>query len=450
MNKRVRSESMEKMELVSRETIKPSIATPPHLKIYPLCFIDNIVFRNYIPILLFYSANHHSKSHHESKISTLKKSLSQVLSRYYPFAGMLRDQLSIECNDQGVSFLVTSFACNLSSILHNPNHASFHPLFPDQLQWKPMETTSTIVAIQINCFACGGIVISVCMCHKVADAATLCNFINDWAMFSRQNQDQQEEQEEKLLSSLPFPVPGASFLPQENLPVFPETAFVKNDTVCRRFVFEGAKIDSLKAMVSSRDVHNPTRVEVVSALIYNRAVSSLGLTFKTTPFRTAVNLRSRTVPPLPEKSLGNLVWFLFVSNLGEETELQELVVKMKQGLREFRDTFGKKFGGKNKDSRFITECLEQATRVPEGGGCVESLVCCASWCRFPMYEADFGWGKPVWFSTSECPVKNSVVLMDTRDGEGIEALVNMEEHDMAKFERDFHLLQYASLNPLVQ
>jgi len=312
-----------------------------------------------------------------------------------------------------------------------------------------MKPSSTIVAVQINCFACGGIAISVCMCHKVADAATLCNFINDWATFSRQNQNKQEEQE-GLLSSLPFPVPGASFLPQENLPVFPETAFVTNDTVCRRFVFEAAKIDALKAMVSARNVQNPTRVEVVSALIYSRVVSSLGLTFKTTAFRTAVNLRNRTVPPLPGKSLGNLVWFLFVSNQGEETELHELVLKMKEGLNEFGETCGKKFGGKNKDLRFIRERLEMATRVPEGGGGGESLVCCASWCRFPMYEADFGWGKPVWFSTSECPVKNSVVLMDTRDGGGIEALVNMEEHDMAKFERDFQLLQYASLNPLVE
>ncbi|XP_027921076.1 acylsugar acyltransferase 3-like [Vigna unguiculata] len=440
---------MEKMELISRETIKPSTPTPPHLKIYPLCFIDHIVFRNYIPILLFYSANHHSKNHQASKISTLKKSLSHVLSRYYPFAGNLRDQLSIECNDQGVSFLVTTFTCNLSSILHKPNHQTFHPLFPDQLQWNPMETPSSpILAIQINCFACGGIAISVCMCHKVADAATLCNFINDWATFTRHSQNQEQEQPE-LLSSLPFPVPGASFFPQENLPVFPEAAFVKNDTVCRRFVFEAAKIESLKAMVSSSgNVQNPTRVEVVSALIYKRAVSSLGLTFETTAFRTAVNLRNRTVPPLPGKSLGNLVWFLFVTNPGEEAELQELVAKMKDGLSEFCETCGKKFGGKKKDLRFITECLKQATstRVPEGG----SLVCCASWCRFPMYEADFGWGKPSWVTTSECPVKNSVVLMDTRDGEGIEALVNMEEHDMAKFERDIHLLQYASLNPLVQ
>jgi shikimate O-hydroxycinnamoyltransferase len=37
------------------------------------------------------------------------------------------------------------------------------------------------------------------------------------------------------------------------------------------------------------------------------------------------------------------------------------------------------------------------------------------------------------------------ILMDTRDGDGIEAVLNMEENDMAKFEHDVALLQNASL-----
>jgi hypothetical protein len=37
--------------------------------------------------------------------------------------------------------------------------------------------------------------------------------------------------------------------------------------------------------------------------------------------------------------------------------------------------------------------------------------------------------------------------MDTKDVNGIEVVVNLEENVMAKFEHEVELLQYASLNP---
>jgi shikimate O-hydroxycinnamoyltransferase len=46
-------------------------------------------------------------------------------------------------------------------------------------------------------------------------------------------------------------------------------------------------------------------------------------------------------------------------------------------------------------------------------------------------------------------VKNVIVLMDTRDGDGIEAIVNMNKNDMIMFEHDVELLQYASPNPSI-
>ncbi|WJX47042.1 shikimate O-hydroxycinnamoyltransferase [Trifolium repens] len=103
------------MELVSRETIKPSSPTPSHLRIYPLSFLDNIAVRKYIPLLYFY--NQTKDNDQNFKISQLRKSLSQLLSKYYPFAGRLEDKITIECNDHGVSFLVTKIKNQLSEIL---------------------------------------------------------------------------------------------------------------------------------------------------------------------------------------------------------------------------------------------------------------------------------------------------------------------------------------------
>ena len=438
------------IELISRESIKPYTPTPPRHKIHSLSFIDHIVARNYVPAIYFYptdASEHEDDEYQGTKISMLKKSLSQVLSIYYPFAGRYKDQRSIECNDQGVPLLVTRIKGNLSRILHNPSEALLNPLFPDELQWKDMGTSASILAIQINRFACGGIAISVCLSHKVGDGSTLFNFVHDWATM---NGKHNEEENGGLL--LPFPPvldAGSSIFPQGDLPAFPEFLFAKQNTVCRRLVFEVSKIESLKAMVSSHNVESPSRVEVVIALIYKRAVSSLGLS-SNTPLRVAANLRRRMVPPLHGKSIGNWVWSFPVSrDKNNDAELHELVRETREGLSEFCDKNVKNFG----DKSFVIEFLTNATmarRTPSDSEKRPTLFFFASWCRLPTYEVDFGWGKPTWVTSVGSPVKNSVVLMDARDGNGVEALVNMEEQDLVLFERDAELLQYASLNPNVQ
>lgn len=434
------------MEIISREFIKPSSPTPPHLRNFPISFIDHITFRYYVPLLFFY--NDTKVSDQKSKISHLKSSLSQILSIYYPFAGRFKDQRSIECNDQGVLFLVANISgIKLSTIFENPDEKLFDHLFPDQLQWKLMEWNESILVVQINCFACGGIVISVCTCHKIIDATTAFNFVNDW---SKLNREQESESKSTSASLLPYDLlyAGDTIFSLGNLPKFPEVDFAIDKTiVCKRFVFEASKIKLLKNLVNfnSRVVENPTRVEVVTALIYKCVVSTLGLNFKTTSLQIAVNLRKRMIPPLSNKCVGNLVWILFVMN----PELHDLVFRIRQGLSEFCEVYPKKFGGKEKDSSFICECLKQVTtRVPESDN-NQSLIAYASWCKFPMYEADFGWGKPIWVTTSACPVRNAVILMDTRDGDGIEVIVSMTKNDMVRFECDVELLQYAFVNPSI-
>jgi shikimate O-hydroxycinnamoyltransferase len=159
----------------------------------------------------------------------------------------------------------------------------------------------------------------------------------------------------------------------------------------------------------------------------------------------AVDLRKRMVPLLSQKCVGNLIWFLVVIN----PELHDLIFKIRQGLCEFREVYPKKFGGEEKDLSFIFECLKQDTSLVTKINDDHSWILYSSWCRFSMYEVDFGWGKPIWVTTSTCPVKNVIVLMDTRDGDGIEAIVNMNKNDMIMFEHDVELLQYASPNPSI-
>ncbi|KAL3620091.1 hypothetical protein CASFOL_035003 [Castilleja foliolosa] len=71
-------------------------------------------------------------------------------------------------------------------------------------------------------------------------------------------------------------------------------------------------------------------------------------------------------------------------------------------------------------------------------GPVEVLML-TSWCRFPVYEADFGWGKPIWFCLAEM-ANNSAVLVDSRCGEKIEVWVNMKKDVLSVLDAKFKLI----------
>lgn len=63
----------------------------------------------------------------------------------------------------------------------------------------------------------------------------------------------------------------------------------------------------------------------------------------------------------------------------------------------------------------------------------------SSWCKFPFYEVDFGFGKPIWAKPGSIPLKNSAYLMDGVGGNGVEAYVCMEPKDLPYFEESLEI-----------
>jgi hypothetical protein len=57
-------------------------------------------------------------------------------------------------------------------------------------------------------------------------------------------------------------------------------------------------------------------------------------------------------------------------------------------------------------------------------------------CRFSLYEADFGWGKPTWFGSLALIFKNLAFFVDAPLGDVIEAYVSLKKECMTKFESD--------------
>ncbi|KAI8008371.1 Vinorine synthase [Camellia lanceoleosa] len=109
-----------------------------------------------------------------------KVSLSETLTRFYPLAGRLRDNLLVDCNDDGVDFVEARVINNfhLSNFLDRPTLKVIDHLAPPE----PIDYyKSPLLLVQVNFFPCNGIVLTVKMPHKIADGFSVGIFMKGWS-----------------------------------------------------------------------------------------------------------------------------------------------------------------------------------------------------------------------------------------------------------------------------
>ncbi|PON64752.1 Transferase [Parasponia andersonii] len=444
------------VKIVRRETIKPSSPTPPNLKIFKLSFLDQIAPPVYTSLVLFYPTMHNTDN--INTISDhLKKSLSEALSRFPQLAGRIdsNDATAIECTDDGAQYIEAKFNGILSTFLDQPNEPQ--RFIPAKVE-SPEAATGPLLLVQATFFDRGGLAIGVCVSHKFADAATLSIFLKSWSRFGHLAEstpadlnpplsDPIEERRPDLKPAavvMPpnkpgFPLPGGRSILARKIPV---------EYVSKRYVFDKSKIAALRAKATSDGVKQPTRVEVVTALVWKCAINSsrLNLTPDINHYGLfqLVDIRKKVEPPFPENSTGNLVGFsnVQVEYNKEKLELQGLVAKLRKEVEEFSEKEAKRLGGDE-----ATDVVSQWSKEVEeltGRDDVKSLLC-DSWCDYGFYEVDFGWGKPIWASRPSSSQKNNIfTLMDTKESGGVEVGLTLSKKNMASFERDPELIAFAA------
>lgn len=157
-----------------------------------------------------------------------------------------------------------------------------------------------------------------------------------------------------------------------------------------------------------------------------------------------VNLRERMTSPLPENSFGNIWRFAVAAITKEESnlELHDFLVPVRKVKRKTNFDYAKKLQRENGFSKACKPLKEVSALVSEGE---VDFFRFSSWVRFSFYNTDFGWGKPIWACIANVPVKNEVIFMSNRSGDEKEAWVTLDEENMAKFEGNHELQEFASL-----
>ncbi|GAB2300771.1 hypothetical protein Dimus_034807 [Dionaea muscipula] len=296
-----------KVDVISSETIKPSTPTPLHLTSYKFSFLDQLSPVLYVPLILFYPNHPEKDGSAPSLLPRLKETLSETLTKFYPLAGRIKDNFTIDCNDKGILYSEAQADCAMLDFLKEPGIELLG-------HFLPCKTTSTCVEqpitefiqvmIQVTSFQCGGLALGVSYFHKILDGASANTFLNSWAALARGRDGEAISPD---FNTAPRLFPAKDLLSSHSSYVRVQPGVV---VVLKRFVFDASAIRTLKGKAKSEHMSNPSSVEALSGFIWKHLMLASNEVNsgdeRASLFVHSVNMRNRSIPPLPEGSMGNL------------------------------------------------------------------------------------------------------------------------------------------------
>nr|KAJ0219858.1 hypothetical protein LSAT_V11C200078580 [Lactuca sativa] len=446
------------IRVMSIQHVKPDKPTPQELRLYKLSALDQINIPSYVPFIFFYPNNVNGNANinidnlmvERSKL--LRDSLSETLTRFYPFAGKYMDDNNIVCTDEGVHYVETQVDGDLSSFVAKPDYNLLQGLLPSPLNSTEPTRGQYLVMIQVNFFSCGGVAISMYNSHKLIDGRTYSTFLNAWPSAAKGDDPQKMVYPNFVSSSLFLPNTKAASNASCPLSFLAVRPLMLKSGKCstKRFRFDSSTLQALKAKAA--ETVSSTRVVAVTSLIWKCATAAARKLNGERPsiLQFALNIRGRFTPPIPENAIGNICW-TGVANceLKDRLSLETMIGHVKAGIAKVDSSYLEKFKGEH-GSDYIVDGMKRL------GGQMSSYdadyYSSSSMCNSGLYEADFGWGRPVWscygnFNDNIPLYANIIILMDTRKGDGVEAWVTLGQEEMDILENDPDLLLYASVEP---
>ncbi|CAA2997081.1 pelargonidin 3-O-(6-caffeoylglucoside) 5-O-(6-O-malonylglucoside) 4 -malonyltransferase-like [Olea europaea subsp. europaea] len=422
-----------KVEVVSRKIIKPSTPTLDNLRTYKISCADALSPTMNVVGLLYYPS-----SDNIGNVNNLEKSLARILPQFYPFAGRyIKENQSVDCRDQGAEYVEAKVDCDLLDVIGSEvQPMELNDLLPVEVGAAD-EASDPILSIQISKFKCGGVTIATAISHRVIDTSSLGTFLSAWAKASRG-----DNSTEPIIPKFDSPL---NFLQVENLgEIDSGTSRTRDPTfVTKRILFNKKVIANLRARVShlyEKSDRPPSRVLVVSSFLseaFMRCDRVKHGKSRACLIAQAINFRERTVPPLSKYSCGNLASQGLVECSAEETkslDFEHLVPLLSNTIKKAILDCSKILSNAEDARKILFDAVAGAIEKPLDGN--SNSIWFSDWSKFGFYDNDFGFGRPIWISSANLPMSNVIVMMNTKEDDGIEAWVHLQEKDVSYFEQD--------------
>jgi len=350
--------------------------------------LDAVVGR--VPVLTVYLYEKSRLTSCFMDIKILKDSLSRLLVYYFPFAGRGLDcpccrMVSFSCTDEGIDFEVCKSELTIASIREKSKTKSHYEaaFVPPEL----VNVNGMAMAIKVTYLACGGCAIGVTIHHCFVDGDGFFYFMNCWAAMAR---------------GAPFVPPmfdrsrfiGDAKNAPDHFPGF-IPPFIHTDCVIKPFTMHlsASQLDQLKKKVGTPpDGKWLSTNDIISAKLWRTLVRAQNLAPEAeSRFSIPTNGRERFRPPLPPSFCGNVVLTAVVTAQVKEL-LNESLVETAARIRQAINLI---------TAEYYQTAMDFLAKIPDKQGIslavnTKSHIVFTTWHKFPMYDCDFGWGRPVY------------------------------------------------------
>ncbi|KAJ3677186.1 hypothetical protein LUZ60_002910 [Juncus effusus] len=427
------------MNISTRQStiVPPSEPTPQH-RLWN-SNLDLVVPRFHTPSIYFYFPDGSSNFF---DCTALKSALSRALVPFYPMAGRLaRDtngRIEIDCNSRGVLFVEAESDGIVADFGDFAPTMELKRLIPT-VEYGDDISDFPLLVLQVTYFKCGGVSLGVGMQHHIADGFSGLLFINSWADLARGASSiaVQPFIDRTLLRARDQPSPSFPHIEYQPPPsmaaTLPSSLMISNKspplTAVNIFRLTSSHLSKLKEQQPPSSMRISTYA-LLAAHVWRCVCLARKLpSDQMTKMYVATDGRTRLSPRLPEGYFGNVI-FTATPIASSEEVVAGAAQKIQDALAMM-------------DAEYCRSALDYLELQPDLASLVRGAhtfkcpnIGLTSWVRLPIYDADFGWGRPVFMGPGGIAYEGLAFVLPSPIGDGgLSVVISLQAEHMERFKK---------------
>ncbi|MFQ6645404.1 hypothetical protein Gotur_020095, partial [Gossypium turneri] len=351
-------------------------------------------------------------------------------------------RLEIICNGEGVLFVEAETTSVMEHLIGDftENHQVLS-LVP-KVDYSEGISSYPLIVLQVTRFKCGGVCLGVGIQHTLGDGAAALHFINSWADTSRGLTPAIAPFIDRtLLRARDPPTPKLHHVEYDPSPALKSASKSQSDdhkpSIVSTLELTADQLNTLKAKAKVANANGGIKYSsfnILAAHIWRCVSKARGLPAdQDTKLYFPVDGRYRLDPPLPPGYFGNVIFTTaLIAQAGDlETEsFTDTIKRIHEGLNQINDEY----------LRSAIDYIEKVpdlntlVRGPRTFRCPNLLV--VPWNWLPIYEADFGWGRPIYMGPGNVVQEGKIYILPSPTNDGSLTLAaRLEIPHMKVFEK---------------